>query len=111
MKRYAPLAAIAAALAFAAPAQAVENSPSDAYCESSLRGQTSLAPDNDIKRDWDTIEVLYGYNIVRSFRSGLQRDAYNSVYEQFTFVRGNGTYAGSIWYHCWRDYTGTYHDQ
>jgi hypothetical protein len=100
-------------LVLAAPAQAAPISFD--YCELSLRGGGSLAPDNDIKIWWDAYENITGQNIVSSSRSGA---GYVNGYAQwvqlrFTFFNGAGQPLTTKWFECWREGlvpSGTYHD-
>jgi hypothetical protein len=115
MKRIAAgLIAAGAALAIAAPAQA-HVSPTDGYCDDSLRGYRSLAPDNDIKARWDYLEQRYGWNIVSSYITEVARINEHDVYFRYDFVAANGSTVSRPLFRCWREnattsHTGTYHD-
>jgi hypothetical protein len=114
MKRIAAVAGtVAATLVSAASAQAAPISYD--YCESSLRGNTGQAGDNDIKAFWDLFENVYGVNIVSSSRSGAY---YNGsaqwVRLQFTFFGKSGAPITAAWFECYRDGlvpSATYHDR
>jgi hypothetical protein len=83
------------------------------YCDYSLRGGGSLAPDNEIRAEWDHIEAagadivssyIYWYN---SYSSG------NDLRVSYRFVRAGGNVEHASVFRCWRDpltSTGTYHD-
>ena len=109
----AAIGTVAATLVLAASAEAAPISYD--YCETSLRGGGSLAPDNDVKTFWDYYENATGLNIVSSSRSGA---TYVNGYAQwvqlrFTFFNGAGQPLTSKWFECWRDGlvpSGTYHD-
>lgn len=74
--------------AAAAPAQAVTYD----YCNTSLRGGGSLAPDNDIRREWDRIQSL-GYNLTSSYATGwFGGDGTRTVGADWIFWRANGGY-------------------
>jgi hypothetical protein len=105
MKRIAgPIVGVIAALAMAAPAQA---DISVDYCNASLRGGGSLAPDNDIKIVWDSIESFYTYDIVRSSLYRSRRDGPDNVYMQYFFYAADGTIIAYPDFRCYRDAGGT----
>lgn len=60
------------------------------YCEYSLRGNGSLAPDNDVKRAWDLLEADTLLNIVSSHRGAVQRFTADYVTENWVFVDSYG---------------------
>ena len=105
------LVAAVATLAMAESAQAARISFE--YCESSLRGGGSLAPDNDIKRYWDRYEATTGRDIVSSSRTAARWNNEQWVAMQFVFFDGLGNPIVWAWFNCWRDgfvFNGQYHD-
>jgi hypothetical protein len=112
VKRIAALVgAVIATLVLAAPAQAARISFD--YCESSLRGGGSLAPDNDIKIFWDRYESTTGRDIVSSSRTAAKWNNEQWVAMQFVFLDGLGNPIVWKWFNCWRDgyvWNGQYHD-
>lgn len=87
--------------------------PSTSYCEKSLLGGGTLAPDNDIWARWKWYENNYGVNIVAAFWTGAYYTQSHSTHLQFVYKRANGM-AYYLYGNCW-DYRnefvgGTYHD-
>jgi hypothetical protein len=105
------IAGVLATLVMAAPAQA--DPISFDYCEFSLRGGGTLAPDNDIKTFWDRYEANTGRNIVSSTRTATNPNEPQWVALQFAFLNAQGEVLTYKWFNCWRDgflVTGQYHD-
>lgn len=108
------LAAPLAALAFTAPAQATSTLSTD-YCKASLRGQTGQAPDNDVKRVWDSYETLYHVDIVSSTLGNWRRISnYYLTVNAYYYLRGSAIPWKAAGFRCWWDYPNTsraeYHD-
>jgi hypothetical protein len=108
MRIAAPIVAIIAALVLAAPA-AAHISPTIQYCESSLRGQTGQAPDNDIKRIWDYLEVNLGRDIYQSRSISARRVNDHHLRMQFRYYMTDGTTLDAV-FRCWWGADGIYHD-
>jgi hypothetical protein len=82
------LAGALASLVLAAPAQAITYS----YCNTSLRGGGSLAPDNDIRREWDRLQAL-GYDLTSSYATDwFGGNGSRTVGAHWIFWRRNGSY-------------------
>jgi hypothetical protein len=82
---------------------------STTYCDQSLRGQTSLAPDNDIKAWWDAYERATSVDLVSSAAyQWIRPYGIDYLYGNYRFY---GYYGGSVTHQfvCWRDGSG-YHD-
>jgi hypothetical protein len=99
-------------LGYSATAEA-NGPPSTHYCELSLLGGGSLAPDNDIKRRWNWYENNYGVNIVAAFWTGAYYTGAHVTNMLFVYKRANGS-AYYLYASC-SDYRnefvgGTYHD-
>jgi hypothetical protein len=108
MRIAALIVAIIAALVLAAPA-AAHISPTIQYCESSLRGQTGQAPDNDIKRIWDYLEVNLGRDIYQSRSISARRVNDHHLRMQFRYYMTDGTTLDAV-FRCWWGADGIYHD-
>lgn len=98
--------------AFAVPAASAQAAPiSVDYCDYSLRGGGSLAPDNDVKLLWDSIEANERIDVVSSQAYDWIR--YND--QDLVALWRYNTSAGSRWayFECYRDNysaSGAYHD-
>ena len=104
-------AAVGAMLVMATPAQAAPISTE--YCNISLRGGGSLAPDNDIKAFWDKFERDTGRNIAYSVSSSWVRHREQHVSGLYSFYNSANQLLTSNRFHCWRSgfsSLGTYHD-
>lgn len=73
--------------------------PSYDYCAYSLRGGGTLQPDNDVKANWDWLEVHYNWNITSSYPGDdyVQGDG---RYIQWNYWRANGALHQS-WFLCY----------
>lgn len=90
---------LAAAAPVVLPASSIANpAPSYSYCEKSLLGGGTLAPDNDIKRRWNWYENNYGVNIVAATFTGNAFTQSHDVQMQWRYTRANGAiyYAWAI---------------
>jgi hypothetical protein len=110
MKRIAaPIIATVAALALAAPA-AAHISPTIQYCEASLRGQTGQAPDNDIKRTWDSLEWSGRIDIYKSRSISARRVSDHHLRMQFRFYMTDGKHLDAV-FRCYWGADRRYHDE
>lgn len=97
-------------LGFTSTASAISNG----YCEASLRGQTSLAPDNDAKQAWNNIEASTGRQLSSSYPISFNNlGSLEDVHVVWQFVFKTGGYTNRNM-ECWRElpYTWSpYHDR
>jgi hypothetical protein len=108
------VAALAASLALAAPASAINYDD----CENTLRGNAPHVGyhgfDNDVKRVWNYYEGTYGINIVSShrYRAWHPGDNPYSVGIGMVYTRANGSTIGHA-LHCWdgRPFGAAYQDE
>lgn len=100
------LTAALATLVFAAPAQAITTD----YCNLSLGGGGSLAPDNDYYIGRRAIETNYSVNINYAYNTGWNQPHTDwlTVQRVYWATTGQRYYTQLI---CWRDINGTYHDR
>jgi len=78
------------------------------YCDFSLRGGGTLAPDNDIKTFWDDLESSLGIDIVASKAMDSYRSG-DDIAIRYDFIKSDGVVAGSPTFQCYR-INGVYHD-
>jgi len=86
------------------------------YCEHSLRGGGSLAPDNDVRRAWDQIQAA-GWNVISSYPVGAWYVWYNSsngdaqTSNRWRFVFSNFSYwDAKVMCVRWGNNNSTYND-
>jgi hypothetical protein len=108
MKRIAALAALLTSLAIAAPASAAPISKD--YCDLSLHGGGSLAPDNDIQIAIDNIQSHFEHQITRVTLYSTRLDGPDNRYITYMFWDQWGGIVAHPDLHCYRKADGIYHD-
>lgn len=103
------LAAIAGHGLAATPAEAFAFN--NAYCGSGLRGSGTPAPDNDVRRWWDTIQKYHNVNLSQTASLGFYRARDWDVYETVRYygVKSGGSWSMDITFRCTSGASG-YHD-
>lgn len=120
MVRFVRLVTVAVVLAVAVPAAAPDAAPAAAisvdYCDYSLRGGGSLAPDNDIYEIWQLLESSgFGNVYAAPYTGQFYYLAEQSVHIKIQFYATKNGYTRyrSAWFQCYRDGwspSGQYHD-
>lgn len=105
MKKLLLVLSVAMMLMLPASAHAVSYS----YCDYSLRGGGTLAPDDDIRAAWTSFQNA-GYNITSSYASQwFGGDGASSVSARWIFWRANGQYF-TVYFSCYGS-GASYHDE
>lgn len=96
------LVAAVLAVVLVVPAQASAVSFSASYCKSMLRGETAVAPDNDVKIVWDKLESANGWNITSSWAADWFESSGDGWFVIWRYYRANGATYDRL-FQCYRD--------